>query len=127
MTTIAPPPSINTAPAARVVPAPAKPEPDRRYLALRNFALSISVFNIFGYTLLGFEQPWLWPIFAVLTAYAAEISFELIRAWAKKETPGSSAAAAAGCTSSCCPRTSPRWPATCSSTPTTCSCRSRSP
>ncbi|MER5705526.1 enediyne biosynthesis protein [Micromonospora sp. NPDC002296] len=87
MTTIAPPPSINTAPAARVVPAPAKPEPDRRYLALRNFALSISIFNIFGYTLLGFEQPWLWPIFAVLTAYAAEITFELIRAWAKKETP----------------------------------------
>ncbi|MFI7433707.1 enediyne biosynthesis protein [Micromonospora haikouensis] len=87
MTTIAPPPSIDTAPAAPIRPAPAKPEPDRRYLALRNFAISISVFNIFGYTLLGFEQPWLWPIFAVLTGYATELTFELIRARAKRETP----------------------------------------
>jgi len=62
----------------------AKPEPDRRYLALRNFALSISAFNILGYTLLGFEQPWLWPILAVLTAYATEIAFETISAWSRR-------------------------------------------
>jgi hypothetical protein len=64
-----------------------KPAPDPRYLALRNFAMSISVFNIFGYTLLGFEQPWSWPIFAVLVGYAAEITFELISAWANKARP----------------------------------------
>ncbi|MEV7780117.1 hypothetical protein [Kitasatospora sp. NPDC088351] len=69
-------------------PAPGpKPKPDPRYLALRNFALSISVFNIFGYTLLGFEQPWLWPILAVLTGYATEIAFELLSAWAQKRGP----------------------------------------
>ncbi|MFG2049444.1 enediyne biosynthesis protein [Micromonospora sp. NPDC048935] len=68
-------------------PDKVKPEPDRRYLALRNFALSISVFNIFGYTLLGFEQPWLWPILAVLTAYATELVFERISAWAKSRPP----------------------------------------
>ncbi len=57
---------------------------DPRYLALRNFALSITVFNIFGYTLLGFEQPWLWSILAVLTAYVTDIGLELISAWAQK-------------------------------------------
>jgi hypothetical protein len=65
--------------------APEKPAKvrDPRYLALRNFAMSISAFNIFGYTLLGFEQPWLWPIFAVLVGYTTEIVFELISAWSQ--------------------------------------------
>jgi hypothetical protein len=57
---------------------------DPRYLALRNFAISISAFNIFGYTLLGFEQPWLWPFISVLYAYALEIAFENISAWAQR-------------------------------------------
>jgi enediyne biosynthesis protein E5 len=65
----------------------AKKKPDVRYLALRNFAISISVFNIFGYTLLGFEQPWLWPILAVLAAYTTEIFFELLSSWAQKRPP----------------------------------------
>jgi|SRR4051812_10746460 enediyne biosynthesis protein E5 len=63
-------------------PAKTKKPADPRYLALRNFAISISAFNIFGYTMLGFEQPWLWPLFAVLAAYTTEIVFELIHAWA---------------------------------------------
>ena len=75
--------AIASSPAA-ATPAPAKKKPDPRYLALRNFAMSISAFNIFGYTLLGFEQPWIWPIFAVLVAYATEITFEIISAWAYK-------------------------------------------
>ncbi|HEY3956718.1 MAG TPA: enediyne biosynthesis protein [Streptosporangiaceae bacterium] len=66
----------------------AKRPRDPRYLALRNFALSISVFNVFGYTLLGFEQPWLWPILAVAAAYTTEIVFELISAWAHQRRPG---------------------------------------
>lgn len=74
------------APAA-TVPA-SKPKPDPRYLALRNFAMSITAFNIFGYTLLGFEQPWSWPIFAVLIGYTSEITFELISAWSGKRRPG---------------------------------------
>lgn len=64
-----------------------EPNRDPRYLALRNFALSISVFNVFGYTLLGFEQPWLWPIVCVLVAYAVEITLELISAWAQERKP----------------------------------------
>ncbi|GAA3002293.1 enediyne biosynthesis protein [Kitasatospora sp. NPDC006786] len=66
--------------------APAKPK-DPRYLALRNFAISISVFNTFGYTLLGFEQPWLWPFIAVFTAYTCEICFELVSGWAQRRPP----------------------------------------
>lgn len=63
--------------------ATAKPF-DPRYLALRNFAISISAFNVLGYTVLGFEQPWLWPILAVLAACVTEIAFELISAWAQQ-------------------------------------------
>ena len=74
-----------TGPAAAGSPSSpaAKPAkaPDVRYIALRNFAISISVLNIFGYAFLGFEQPWLWPLLAVLTGYATEIVFELIGAW----------------------------------------------
>lgn len=64
-----------------------KPKRDVRYLALRNFAISITVFNIFGYTVLGFEQPWLWPFIALATGYATEIVFEMISAWAQGRTP----------------------------------------
>jgi hypothetical protein len=60
---------------------PAPPRHDPKVItALRRFAISISVFNIIGYTVLGFEQPWLWPFIAVLTAYAVEIGLEIISA-----------------------------------------------
>ncbi|GIF16393.1 enediyne biosynthesis protein [Actinoplanes teichomyceticus] len=60
---------------------------DPRYKALRNFAISMSVFNILGYTLLGFEQPWTWPFFALAVGYATEITVELIAAWAQRRRP----------------------------------------
>jgi len=68
-------------------PAQAKKAPDPRYLALRNFAISISAFNIFGYTLLGFEQPWLFALLAVITGYVTDLTFETIMAWAYKRRP----------------------------------------
>lgn len=55
--------------------------------ALRNFAISISVFNIFGYTVLGFEQAWLWPFIAVATAYTVEIGLEWIGSRQEKRAP----------------------------------------
>ncbi|WP_329559080.1 enediyne biosynthesis protein [Streptomyces uncialis] len=61
-----------------------RPLPDPRYVALRNFALSISVLNILGYTVLGFEQPWLWPLAAVAAAYATEILLEWLTAWSER-------------------------------------------
>lgn len=66
----------------------ANPWRDPRYLALRNFAMSITAFNIFGYTVLGWEQPWLWPILAVATGYTTEIVFELLSARAEHRAPG---------------------------------------
>ncbi|MFI8258505.1 enediyne biosynthesis protein [Streptomyces filamentosus] len=74
------PATVGQVPAAPQV----KSKPDPRYLALRNFAISISALNIFGYTLLGFEQPWLWPILAVLTGYATELVLEMVSAWAQR-------------------------------------------
>ncbi|WP_331734352.1 enediyne biosynthesis protein [Streptomyces sp. NBC_00887] len=62
-------------------------KPDPRYLALRNFAISMSVFNIIGYSVLGFEQPWLWPFLAVVTGYTTEIVLELLSAWAQRRSP----------------------------------------
>ncbi|MEN3537587.1 enediyne biosynthesis protein [Microbispora sp. ZYX-F-249] len=55
--------------------------------ALRNFAISISVFNIVGYTILGFEQPWLWPFIALATGYATEIGLEWIGSRAEGRPP----------------------------------------
>ncbi|NVI88924.1 enediyne biosynthesis protein [Actinomadura sp. BRA 177] len=55
--------------------------------ALRNFAISISVFNIFGYTVLGFEQPWSWPFVALFTAYAFEMVLEAVSARVEARAP----------------------------------------
>jgi hypothetical protein len=68
-------------------PEVARRSKDPRYLALRNFALSITVFNIFGYTVLGWEQPWLWPFIALATGYTTEVVFELLSAWAERRQP----------------------------------------
>jgi enediyne biosynthesis protein E5 len=68
-------------------PAKAKKPADPRYLALRNFAISISAFTVFGYALLGFEQPWLFPVFAIITGYTLDLSLETISAWAYKRRP----------------------------------------
>jgi hypothetical protein len=74
--------------AAVVTPANARPTGfDPRYTALRNFAISMSVFNILGYTVLGFEQPWTWPLLALAVGYSAEIVIERIAAWAGGRKP----------------------------------------
>lgn len=77
-TTVPSPPQPASSPAS-LQQVPAR---DPRYLALRNFAIAITIFNILGYWLLGFEQPYLWPVIAVLTAYVTEIGFEYLSAWA---------------------------------------------
>ena len=71
----------------QAAPAKTKRPRDVRYIALRNFALSITVFNILGYTVLGFEQPWLWPILALAAGYATEIVFEVLSARAQRRAP----------------------------------------
>lgn len=60
---------------------------DPRITALRRFAISITILNIFGYTLLGFEQAWAWPLFALATGYAVELGLEAVEAWAVHRPP----------------------------------------
>ncbi|WP_414940681.1 enediyne biosynthesis protein [Amycolatopsis sp. cmx-11-51] len=58
----------------------AAPKSNKTITALRRFAISITVFNIIGYTVLGFEQPWVYPFIALGTAYTTEILLEIIGA-----------------------------------------------
>lgn len=51
---------------------------DMRLAALRRFAIAITVLNLLGHTVLGFEQAWATPIVSVLAAYGTEILLELI-------------------------------------------------
>ncbi|HEU5160892.1 MAG TPA: enediyne biosynthesis protein [Streptosporangiaceae bacterium] len=70
------------------VPPPAAPRHSPKVVkALRNFAVSITVFNILGYTVLGFEQPWVWPFVAVATGYAVEIGLEMLGAKTERRAP----------------------------------------
>jgi enediyne biosynthesis protein E5 len=69
-------------------PAGQKPPKDVRIAALRRFAISITAFNVLGYLWLGFEQPWLWPVMAVGTAYVTEFLVESVSARADRRTPG---------------------------------------
>ncbi|EHR52744.1 hypothetical protein SacmaDRAFT_4561 [Saccharomonospora marina XMU15] len=56
-------------------------------IALRRFAISITIFNIAGYLFLGFEQPWAWPFVAVATGYVTELVFEMIGARVEGRQP----------------------------------------
>ncbi|HYQ66804.1 enediyne biosynthesis protein [Actinophytocola sp.] len=56
-------------------------------IALRRFAISITVFNIVGYAVLGFEQPWAWPFAALATAYLTEIVLEVVGARVEGRAP----------------------------------------
>ncbi|MET8092254.1 enediyne biosynthesis protein UnbU [Micromonospora sp. NPDC005220] len=57
---------------------------DPRIVALRRFALSITVFTLLGHTVLGFEQSWLTPIAALLTAYTLDLVLETLEARAER-------------------------------------------
>lgn len=51
--------------------------------ALRRFAAAITILNLLGHTVLGFEQSWLHPLVALATAYSTEILLEHLGAWAQ--------------------------------------------
>lgn len=53
---------------------------DPRLSALIRFATSITVFNILGHLVLGFEQPPITPLVTLFVAYAMEIGLEVIDA-----------------------------------------------
>lgn len=58
-----------------------------RLAALRRFAVAITVLNLLGHTVLGFEQSWAQPLVALATAYSLEILLDLIDAWTTRRPP----------------------------------------
>jgi len=58
-----------------------------RTAALRRFAVAITVLNILGHTLLGFEQSHAQPVFSLLTAYSVELLLEYIQSKADGRRP----------------------------------------
>ncbi|HJQ23883.1 MAG TPA: enediyne biosynthesis protein UnbU [Blastocatellia bacterium] len=51
-------------------------ERSTRLGGLRRFAVAITVLNVLGHTIFGFEQAWLVPFVAIATAYSIEFLFE---------------------------------------------------
>lgn len=60
---------------------------DKRLGGLRRFAVAITVLNVLGHTLLGFEQSWAQPCVAVAVAYAAELLIETVDARSRRRAP----------------------------------------
>ena len=56
---------------------------------LRRFAIAITILNILGHTVLGFEQSWTQPLVALATAYGLELLLELVGAWSAGRSPSS--------------------------------------
>ena len=54
---------------------------------LRRFAVAISILNILGHTVLGFEQSWAQPLVALATGYSLELLFEVLNSWSEGRQP----------------------------------------
>lgn len=79
------PPTTNN---GAVTGNPPAPKVDKRVKALRRFGVSITVFNIVGHLVLGFEQSPVTPIAAVLTSYAVALLLEYLDCSARGTKPG---------------------------------------
>lgn len=53
-------------------PSPS-PSANAQLVALRRFAVAITILNVLGHTVLGFEQAWMHPIVALAAAYGTEL------------------------------------------------------
>ena len=81
--------AAGTRPAPPAAPTRSGPTPEqRRVKALARFAASITVFNILGHTVLGFEQSPITPIATLLASYATALGFEAMDSWARGTKPG---------------------------------------
>ena len=60
---------------------------DARLGGLRRFAIAITVLNVLGHTVLGFEQSWAQPLAAIAAAYATEFILELVDARVRRRQP----------------------------------------
>lgn len=57
---------------------------DLRLGALRRFATAITVFNLLGHTVFGFEQAWAHPLWALAIGYSTELALELLESRAQR-------------------------------------------
>ena len=60
---------------------------DTRLASLRRFAAAITILNLLGHTVLGFEQAWAHPLVSLATAYTLELLFEALEARRQQRTP----------------------------------------
>lgn len=64
-----------------------KEEQAKRLGGLRRFAVAITVLNILGHTIFGFEPAWAQPLVALSVAYGMELLLEAVGAWAHRRRP----------------------------------------
>ena len=64
-----------------------KPNPNNRLAGLRRFAIAITLLNILGHTVLGFEQAWAHPLVSLATGYSVELLLEITDAWSNQHQP----------------------------------------
>ncbi|WP_188195058.1 RnfABCDGE type electron transport complex subunit D [Nonomuraea sp. SYSU D8015] len=78
---------VTSAPGATPTAPAAAAAKDVRITALRRFALAITVLNIAGYAILGFEPALICPIAALATAYAMDLGLEYLDARMRRRPP----------------------------------------
>ena len=68
----------------------------QRLGGLRRFAIAISILNLLGHTVFGFEQAWITPLLGLASAYSTELLFEVLDAMLIGRRPKFRAAAWSG-------------------------------
>jgi Na+-translocating ferredoxin:NAD+ oxidoreductase RnfD subunit len=63
------------------------PPKDLRLAALRRFAIALTILNIAGHTVLGFEPSWAYPLAGLATAYTMELLLETVSAATARRRP----------------------------------------
>jgi enediyne biosynthesis protein E5 len=58
-----------------------------RLAGLRRFAIAITLLNLLGHTVLGFEQSWAQPLVAVGAAYSVKLLLEVVDAQINRRSP----------------------------------------
>lgn len=59
----------------------------KRLGGLRRFAVAITILNLLGHTVFGFEPAWAQPLVALAAAYGMELLLESVDAWANGRRP----------------------------------------
>jgi hypothetical protein len=58
-----------------------------RLKALRRFGMAITLLNVFGHSVLGFEASWAYPLVSLATTYSLELIIEVLESWALDRRP----------------------------------------